>query len=196
MPVAKFEEYKAPWEVKDGQPVPTEQQLEGLDLTKLKTYLWNVLNDKEKLQTRLSEKDAKVTELETKVTEKSQEGLTEIQKLQQSVEALTGQAAKAELEKGKLELIQDHGLEKGDIAFLTGADLDANKAIAEQLKARVGEKKTTDKDGDDGDKNPVDTTPKETVNPGDRKQAGSGTELTADQFRDRFRAKQSNPFGN
>lgn len=194
MPVPKLEEFKAPWEVKDGQPVADADQV--IDKAQLKTYLWNVLNDKDKLQTRVSEKDTKITELETKVTEKSQEGLTEIQKLQQSVEALTGQAAKAELERAKLELIQDNGLEKGDIAFLTGADLDANKAIAEQLKARVGEKKTTDKDGDDGGKNPVDTTPKETVNPGDRKQTGSGTELTADQFRDRFRAKQSNPFGN
>jgi hypothetical protein len=187
----KFEDFKAPWELdKDGKPIPVEDQKP--DPEQLKKHLYNVLGDKEKAQASRDEATGKVTELQGQLKVKSEEGLSELEKLQASVNDLTKQATDANLKAGKLELIQEFGLEKDDLAFLTGADAEANKAIAERLKARVGETKTTE--GDQGGGNPLETTPKERHNPGDRND-NTPKLPTSTEFRDLYRSRNQNPFG-
>lgn len=196
MAVPKFEEFKAPWEV-DSAGNPIEADKQEVDPEKLKKHLWNLLNDKDKAQTA---RDAALTQVGTLTTErdtlksaaeaKADEGKTELQKLQDSINALTQRAELAEHDKDRLAVLTQHKIKPEAHSLLTGKTLAEMTASAEQLVALgLVEKPTTDNGGGEGDGagqgNPLDTTPKPRLNPGDPK-PDEGGEMSQEDFAARY----------
>lgn len=204
MALPKFEDFVAPWELKDGKPVAEADQV--IDKAQLKKHWYNVLQDKEKAQvardTALAtntELTGKVTELEKTVAEKGAEGLSETQKLQKSIEALTERTAKAELERDRTKVMADAKLKPEAEEFLVGKTLAELKASADKLvtlgltvETTDGEQAKVDKDG-----NPIQTAPvvKERQNPGDPLEGGGAGTLTVDEFVKDFELSNGSVFG-
>lgn len=197
MPLPKRSEWKAPWQVdKDGKDIPKDDQV--VDPDKLADHLYNLLGDKEKLQVRATGAEAKVSELEKAVESKSTEGLSEIEKLTASVEALTKRAETAEFEKTKLDVITSKKLKPEAAEFLKGATEAELEASADKLlELGLGEKSGTDgKEGKVDDQgNPITTQPvvKNRINSGDP-QGGSPKELSVDDFVKSFEEQSAGPF--
>lgn len=204
MAYPKFEEFQAPWEVKDGQPVAEADQV--IDPKVLKKYLWNLGSDKDKAQTardaalaQVTELTGKVTELETKVNDKGAENLSEIQKLQKSIDELSQRAADAELAKTRLEVMTKSNLKDEAGEFLTGKTLAELEASAAKLvglglvkEATTGGETKVDDQG-----NPIVTQPevKHRVNPGDPN-GGNNKELpSVEDFVKDYNSKHAGVFG-
>ena len=196
MALPKFEDFKAPWEV-DAAGNAIEADKQEVDPEKLKKHLWNVLSDKEKAQTA---RDAALTQIGTLTTErdtlksaaeaKANEGKTELQKLQESMDALTKRAELAEHDKDRLAVLTQHKIKPEAHSLLTGKTLAEMTASAEQLVALgLVEKAATDNGGGDGagagQGNPLDTTPKQRLNPGDPK-PDEGGEMSVEDFAKRY----------
>lgn len=195
MALPKFEDYKAPWEV-DAQGNPIEPDKQETDPEKLKKHLWNVLSDKEKAQAardaalgKTTELTSKVTELEAAVQGKANEGKTELEKLQASIDALTERATKAEFEKDRMSVLTEHKIRPDAHDLLTGKTLDELKASAEKLVALglVEKEGSTGEgngggDGNNGGGNPLETQPKPRSNPGDPNPGGGGDDISVDDF--------------
>ena len=197
MALPKFEDWQAPWEVSGTEPDPAQ----------LKKHLYNVLSDKEKAQAardaetaRVTELTGKVTDLESKLNDKGAENLSEIQKLQRSLDELSERATKAELEKTKLEVMTANKLLPEAEEFLKGttkAELDASAAKLVTLglvqkDTTDGEKETkVDKDG-----NPIQTAPvvKERSNPGDPNPQAT-PDTSVDDFVKDFESTHGSVFG-
>jgi hypothetical protein len=191
----KFEDFKAPWEL-DSAGNPIEADKQEVDAEKLKKHLYNVLSDKEKAQTardgalgKVTELTGKVTELETAAQGKANEGKTELEKLQASIDALTKRAADAEFAKDRLSVLTDHKIDPKAHDLLTGKTLDEMKASAERLVELglvVKEGSTGEGNGGGqgaGQGNPLDTTPRHRLNPGDPNSGdGTGGEMSVDDF--------------
>jgi hypothetical protein len=189
----KFEEFKAPWEV-DSAGNPIEADKQEIDPEKFKKHLWNLLSDKEKAQTA---RDAALQQVGTLTTErdtlkqaaeqKSQEGLTEIQKLQQSIEGLTKRAEQAEFDKTRVEVLTKNKIKPEAHSLLQGKTLAELEASAANLVALgLVEAPTTDNGGSngagEGQGNPLDTTPRPRLNPGDPNPGSEGDGPSVDDF--------------
>lgn len=205
MALPKFEDWNAPWEVdKDGKPIPVENQ--KADPAVLKKHLYNVLTDKEKAQTardaeaaKVTELTGKVTELETKVNDKGAENLSELQKLQKSIDDLSQRAEKAELEKTRLEVMTSSNLKPEAAEFLVGktkAELDASAAKLVAL-GLVKEATGAETPKVDAEGNPIKTQPvvKTRNNPGDPKGDDEKTLPTQAEFLKEYNAEKAGIFG-
>jgi hypothetical protein len=191
----KFEDFKAPWEL-DSAGNPIEADKQEVDPEKLKKHLYNVLSDKEKAQTA---RDAALTQVATVTTErdtlktaaeqKSQEGLTELQKLQQSIEGLTKRAEQAEFDKTRIEVLTKSKIKPEAHGLLQGTTLAELEASAAQLvalglveTASTGEGNNGDNGQGAGQGNPLDTTPRPRLNPGDPNPGAEGDGPSVDDF--------------
>jgi hypothetical protein len=192
--VPKFEEFKAPWEI-DSAGNPIEPDKQEIDSEKFKKHLWNLLNDKDKAQTA---RDTALTQIGTLTTErdalksaadtKANEGKTELQKLQESINALTTRAETAEFEKTKMQVITDKKIRPEAASLLQGKTEAELLASADQLVALglvVPDTNSTDSGEGEGQGagqgNPLNTTPKQRLNPGDPKPEEGG-EMSVDDF--------------
>ena len=206
MPLPKFEDYKAPWELdKDGKAVDADKQV--TDPEKLKKHLYNVLTDKEKAQTARdtalglnTELTGKVTELETAVANKGAEGLSEMQKLQASIEALTTRTANAELAKTRLEVMTGANLKPEAAEFLIGKTEAELKASADKLVALGLVKEATtavETPKLDAEGNPIVGQPviKERNNSGDPLKPGDKTLPSREEFVKAYDASHGSVFG-
>jgi hypothetical protein len=189
----KFEEFKAPWEV-DSAGNPIEPDKQEVDAEKLKKHLYNVLSDKEKAQTA---RDTALGQIATLTTERDQlkqaadakadEGKTELQKLQDSINALTQRAETAEFDKTRIEVLTAHKIKKEAHSLLTGKTAQELEASAQQLVA-LGLVETEAPKGDGnngqgaGSSNPLDTTPRPRLNPGDPNPGSDGEGPSVDDF--------------
>lgn len=193
MALPKFEEFKAPWEL-DSAGNPIEADKQEVDAEKLKKHLYNVLSDKEKAQTA---RDAALQQIGTLTTErdtlkqaaaaKADEGKTELQKLQESINALTKRAETAEYDKNRMAVLTQHKIKPEAHSLLTGKTVEEMTASAEQLVALgLVEKATTDNGGGEGNGagqgNPLDTTPRPRLNPGDPNPGSEGDGPSVDDF--------------
>lgn len=191
MALPKRSEWKAPWQVKDGKDVPKDEQV--VDPDKLADHLYNLLSDKEKAQTARdtalalnTELTGKVTELETAVANKGAEGLSDIQKLTASVEALKARAETAELNTTRLQVLNDKNLKPEAAEFLTGKTAAELNASADKLVALGLVKETAaaveTKLDDQG--NPIVTQPvvKERHNSGDPRDGDQKDLPSVDDF--------------
>lgn len=110
----KLEEYLAPWEVDDqGNPL-TEP--EDIDPAKLKKYLLNLLNDKEDLQEKLSDKDVelanKVADLDT--LRREHENEEDRRKREETErEQRYAQIEARDAERRKVEALEEHFADQG-----------------------------------------------------------------------------------
>lgn len=128
----KFEDWKAPWEVKG----------EELDPDKVKRYLYNLERDKETLTTEKAQATQKVTELQSKVDEHESKDLTEVQRLQREIEQLKQNPPKDEgtvLENARLRLALEHGLTVDQAKRLQGSTPEELEADVDALKAIIGQ---------------------------------------------------------
>lgn len=196
MALPKFEDWQAPWEA-SGKELDPEQ---------IKKHHYNVLSDKEKAQTARDTALGEVTTLTSKVAElqaaaekKSTEGLSEIEKLTASVEALTKRAETAEFEKTKLDVITAKELDPKASKFLKGTTQAELEASADELlelglgkKSEPGEKEgKVDEQG-----NPIVTQPvvKTRTNSGDPA-GGAPKELPSqEEFLKRYDADNASVF--
>jgi len=195
----KFEEFKAPWEV-DSAGNPIEADKQEIDPEKFKKHLWNLLSDKEKAQTA---RDAALQQVGTLTTErdtlkqaadaKADEGKTELQKLQESINALTQRAETAEFDKTRIEVLTTHKIKKEAHGLLQGKTAAELEASAQQLVALgLVETATTDTGGNEGNGgqgNPLDTTPRPRHNPGDPA-PNEGNDVSVDDFVQRYGSTQ------
>jgi len=194
--VPKFEEFKAPWEI-DSAGNPIEADKQEVDPEKLKKHLWNLLSDKDKAQAardsalgKVTELNSKVTELETAAQGKANEGKTEIEKLQESINALTKRATDAEYNSTRLKVLTANKIDPKAHDLLTGKTLDEMNASAAKLVELglvVKESASTEGKGGEGEGegNPLNTTPRTRLNPGDPK-PDEGGELSVDDFVKRY----------
>lgn len=203
MALPKFEDYKAPWEV-DAQGNPIEPDKQETDPEKLKKHLWNVLSDKEKAQAardaalgKNTELTSKVTELEAAVQGKANEGKTELEKLQASVDALTKRAVDAEFAKDRMSVLTEHKIDPKAHDLLTGKTLDEMTASAAKLvelglvvKDTTGNGENNGNNGNGGDGNPLNTTPRQRLNPGDPTPGSEGDGPSVDDFVKNFESTQ------
>ena len=193
MALPKFEDFKAPWEL-DSAGNAIEADKQEVDPEKLKKHLWNVLSDKEKAQTA---RDTALAQVGTLTTErdtlksaadsKADEGKTELQKLQESINALTTRAETAEFDKTRIEVLTQHKIRPEAHSLLTGKTAAELEASAEQLVALglvVAEGSTGDgsNGAGAGQGNPLDTSPRPRLNPGDPKPDDAGGDLSVDDF--------------
>ena len=193
MALPKFEDFKAPWEL-DSAGNPIEADKQEVDAEKLKKHLYNVLSDKEKAQaardTALQQVGTLTTERDTlkqAAEAKADEGKTELQKLQESINALTTRAEQAEHDKDRLAVLTQHKIKPEAHSLLTGKTLQEMTASAEQLVALgLVEKAATDNGGGEGNGagqgNPLDTTPRQRLNPGDPNPGSEGDGPSVDDF--------------
>ena len=204
MALPKFEDFNAPWELKDGKPVAEADQV--IDKAQLKKHWYNVLQDKEKAQTardtalgQVAELNGKVTELETKVNDKGAENLSELQKLQKSIDDLSQRAEKAELEKTRLEVMTEANLKPEAAEFLTGKTAAELKASADKLVALglVKEAAPAETPQVDAEGNPITTQPvvKTRHNAGDPKGPDDKTLPTQEEFLKEYTAEKAGIFG-
>lgn len=128
MAIPKFEDFKAPWELKDGQPVPEDQQV--VDKDQLKRWVYGVLGDKDKAQTARDTATTKVTELEGKLNAKSTEGQSEIQQLMALVTKQQEDLKTAQFESQKMTILTSKGFDP-----VTDKDLFAGKDTPESVEA-------------------------------------------------------------
>jgi hypothetical protein len=196
MPVPKFEEYKAPWEV-DTTGSPVEADSQTLDPVKLKKYIWNLLSDKDKAQVARDTNATKVTELTTKVTEleaakpagdkpaesddKANEQITKLMKL---VEDMGGKVKTAELNATKLNILSTKGLDPvADLAFFAKLDTaEEIEAMADTLVERgLAKKAEQTDDDDDNTPNPLGGKPPAPLNNG-LPAGGAGDKVDVDGF--------------
>lgn len=152
MTLPKFEDWKAPWEVslKEGDE-PT------FDFVKGKQYLYNVLADKERLQGQVTERDTKITDLESKIAEKAREGETETQRLTRERDEAVKAAEKAKADAGKdsvetlkMRVAIKKGLNEFQMKRLQGSTIEELEADADEVLANFKGSKTDD-DGGEGD---------------------------------------------
>lgn len=165
MAFPKFEDYKAPWETKDGKDVPEEDQV--IDKGKLKKFLHGLHSDKDRLQTSVVEVTKERDDLRTKVDEAAREGESETERLRRENEDLKAAAAKVP-ETTREALLYKVALEKG----LTPAQ-------AKRLQGNTEEELSADADelletwrpaGNEGEgegKTPLQRAPRPSHNPGD-----------------------------
>jgi hypothetical protein len=185
MALPKFEDFKAPWEQEgaevdaEGKPVVKPEEL--------KKHLYNVLTDKDKLQTKVAERDTKITELTTAATEAARVGETESQKTAREVQEALDNAAKA-TEAAKTsahELLQLRaaiaaGIPEEDAGRLQGETLEELQADAKSMAERWGTKKD---DGKGGAGEGVRQTPKKLNNAGDPNPNGEGEHSVDDMLK-------------
>jgi hypothetical protein len=171
----KFEDWKAPWELKDGVAVPEDEQV--VDKAQLKKHLYNVLTDKEKAQVARDTNASKIGELTAQIeTLKSAASASggaadssnpEIKKLMDLVTELTQKTANAELQAAKVTVLTTKGLDPvGDMAFFEKlSTAEEIEAMADKLVERGLAKKTDDQKVDD-EGNPIVTKPTGPLNNG------------------------------
>jgi hypothetical protein len=165
MALPKFEDYKAPWETKDGKDVPEEEQ--QIDQAQLKKYLYGLQSDKERAQTARDEVTKERDELKTKADEAAREGETELDRIKRENAELKAAADKVPA-VSREALIYKVALEKGLSADQatrlrgdTEEDLSADADVL--LKSWGASGKEPEGEGD----TPLVRTPRRTHNPGD-----------------------------
>lgn len=130
----KFEDWKAPWEIRG----------EELDPEKVKRHLYNLERDKETLTTEKAQAAQERDELKTKVDEFEMKDLDEVQKLQRKIEQLEKakptEDPKAALKTARLELAVKHGLTLDEANRLQGETPEELAADVEALQALIGKK--------------------------------------------------------
>lgn len=165
MTFPKFEDYKAPWETKDGKDVPDEEQV--IDKGKLKKFLHGLHSDKERLQTTVTEVTKERDTLKTAADEAARKDETEVDRLKRENAELKETAAKVP-ETSKEALIYKVALEKGltpkQAKRLRGDTEEELTADADDLLESWG---STGKEGEGEGGTPLQRTPKPSHNPGD-----------------------------
>jgi chromosome segregation ATPase len=150
MGVAKFEDFKAPWEVDaSGAEIPEDEQ--KLDGSKLKKHLHNLLSDKERLQTTVQTLTTERDDYKGKVEAEVRKGETEAEKTKRENDELKtklAEATKGSVESLKLEVALDKGLTKVQAKRLLGSTREELEADADDLVASFGSKGKND-DADD-----------------------------------------------
>lgn len=186
MALLKLDDWLAPWEVKDGQPVPEEEQV--IDKSALRKYLHGLLGDKERLQTAVATVTAERDGFKAQVDEKQREGENEVDRLkrelaeaQQKIESGDTPAVK------KLKIAVAAGLEPDDVDLIRGNDEASWKENADKLAERFGVKKgdSSENPGGEGEVSPS-TQPRELRNPGDRQGDKGESRVNYDSELDRI----------
>jgi len=146
MPKLKFEDYRAPWETEAGGE--TE-----IDKPKLKRYLFNLIQDKEKAQEREAEVTTERDALKKAADEKAREGESEVDRLKRENQELKAAAEKPKgptVEELKYRVALEKGLTAKQAKRLQGTTEEELSADADDLLESWGGKSTPpDGDGDD-----------------------------------------------
>lgn len=169
--LAKYEDWKAPWELKD----------EDFDEEGARKFIYDLLSDKQKLQDRETsvkqERDearSKVTELEKALTDAQaskgdDESKKAIEGLQTKLAEATEKATKAEQQVLRLGVALDKGLTETQAKRLIGATREELEADADELMESFGGRGKANEDDEDDDEDEVlRRQPKLLNNPGDR----------------------------
>lgn len=147
----KFADWTPPWGSDD----------EDIDPAKAAKFIHALLSDKEKLQSKVSEVEGKVTEV-TEELEKARTDLTEItakgadEKLTAATAKVSDLEAKlkaAESTALKFEVALDEGLTKVQAKRLVGTNAEELKADAEELLESFGGRKAAKEDDEDNEDN-------------------------------------------
>lgn len=156
MPLPKFDEYKAPWEI-DSTGADIAEDEQQLDPAKLKKYLHGLLSDKEKLQTKNATLIGERDEIKTKYDELARKDETDTDKVKRERDEAI-QAAKAEgsLEALKLDVALDiEGVSAKEAKTLakrlSGTTREELEADAKELVEVLGLGKKAGDEGDEGD---------------------------------------------
>jgi hypothetical protein len=165
MALPKFEDYKAPWETKDGKDVPEEEQV--IDKAMLKKYVYGLQGDKERAQTARDEATTERDALKAKADEAAREGESETERLRRENEALKAEADKVpevSREATVFKVALDKGLTLDQAERLRGTTEEELTADADKLLESWG---STGKAPEDEGDNSLQRTPRRTHNPGD-----------------------------
>jgi hypothetical protein len=160
----KVEDWKAPWETETGE---TE-----IDKDKLKRYLFNLLNDKEKAQDRATSAESERDGLKNQLEDKDRQGESETDRLKRELkDAQDAIAAKAgdSVEVMKLRVALKKGLNEAQMKRLLGGTEEELLADADELLQTFGSGGKSDNEGGDdaGEGSDARRTPKGRNNPGD-----------------------------
>jgi len=184
MTFPKFEDYKAPWETKDGKDVPDEEQV--INKGQLKKFLHGLHSDKDRLQTTVTEVTKERDELKSAADEAARKDETEVERLKRENADLKAAADKVP-ETTREALVYRVALEKG----LTPKQ-------AKRLQGNTEEELTADADdlleswgasGTEGEGEPKPThhrTPRPSHNPGDPEGGGDGEPIDVSKAVDSF----------
>jgi hypothetical protein len=140
----KFEDWKAPWEVKtvDGTEVDIPADEQDIDQEKLKKYLYDLQADKVKFRNQLTDATTRAEELEGKLSAaKSPEDLQKVQdELAQAIKDrdAANEKAKGSADALKWEVALDKGLTKTMAKRLVGTTREELEADAEDLLKEFG----------------------------------------------------------
>jgi hypothetical protein len=186
MALPKFEDFKAPWE-QDG----AEKDADGNPVVKpeeLKKHLYNLLTDKDKLQTKVAERDTKITALETAATEAARAGETASEKTAREVqEAINAAKAAQDAAKTSQRELQQQlaaarvGIPEEDAGRLQGETLEEMVADAKAMQERWGTPKKAEEG--DGAGPGVRQQPRRLNNAGDPDPHGSGEASVDDMLK-------------
>lgn len=143
-----FEEFRAPWETEAGGD--TE-----IDKPKLKRYIWNLLNDKQSAQEKVTEVTTERDKYKEQIDAEARKGETETQKLQRENKELQEKlAAKPEgptASELKLQVALDKGLNAFQAKRLVGTTKEELEADADEILKSWGGSGTGGDEGEDGD---------------------------------------------
>jgi hypothetical protein len=151
--LAKYEDWKAPWEVNaDGEDIPAEEQ--EFDAQRARKRIYDLLADRNRAQDTVAEVTERAEQLEAKLAEAADpKALEDLQK--------EAQKAREDAEKAKsggnvlalkYEVALDKGLTKSQARRLIGETREDLEADAEELLETFGGKgKRSNKDDDDND---------------------------------------------
>lgn len=175
---AKVDDWKAPWEVdSQGEDIaPDDQQLDG---ARLKKYLFGLLSDKQRLRTQVNELTEARTDLERQIAEATDPAkITELQskitELQQQRDAATSGTA---LENLKLQVALEKGLSAKQVKRLVGTTREELEADADELIEESGGNQQANEGGGEGGEGEEGTPAprrRRQVNPGDTKGRNGG----------------------
>lgn len=186
--LAKFEDWKAPWEVdlKEGDE-PT------FDFEKGKKYLYNVLSDKEKLQGQIETLTTERDTLKAEKDAKDREGESELQKAQRERDEAIERANKSSetsVETLKLRVALRKGLTEVQAKRLVGSTEEELEADADELlESFGGSGKSGEGEGEEDEpgETPVTRPQRRLSNAGDP-DAGAGPKWDVDAAADEYLA--------
>lgn len=176
--LASFEDWVAPWETATG----TDSEI---DKPKLRKYLHNLLQDKERLQESVATVTTERDALKKTADEKAREGESDTDKLKRENKELQDKLAAKTSDDDPQVLRLTVALEKGLTASqakrLVGNTKDELMADADELvQSFGGQGKTDPNDGSDAGDDAGRRKPRRVINPGDPKPDGTA-EVTFDK---------------
>lgn len=181
----KFEDWKAPWEVdSEGNDLPEESQ--NFDAAAARKRIYDLMSDKNRLQTSRDEVTTRVEELETQISELGDPA--DLKKLQDELEQTRQErdAAKGDIKALQFEVALEKGLTKRQALRLIGKDREELEADAEALLEDLGVK-SDQNDGRDPELDPRGKPRTRGHNPADpNPDADSTKELTPEEFAKKY----------